>query len=242
MKIGLIADIHANVEALTAVLEALAAEKVDRLICLGDLVGYGPDPNACVQKISEMSDIVLAGNHDHAVIGLLSTERFNPDAKTAIEWTQTKLDAKAADYLKSLPLVSTNGNLMAVHATPEAPEEWLYLMSEVDIKTNLEVMPLPVCVIGHSHVPGIFVKDNTGDLYVHHEPEVQFTEGSKYLINIGSVGQPRDGNPDAAFGVMDSEAGTYELKRIPYDVETVQRKMAEHNLPGSLIDRLAFGR
>lgn len=242
MKFGLFADIHANLEALTAVLQALEAEGVDRLICLGDLVGYGPDPVACIQRVSETADVVLAGNHDHAASGLLPIDRFNRDAKAALQWTRTQLDDKSKAYLRSLPLVYENGTLMAVHATPEAPEKWRYIMREMDIKTNLDLLELPICVIGHSHVPGIFVKDATGDLYVHHEPELEFKEGSKYLINIGSVGQPRDGIPKSAYGVMDMDAGTYALKRVGYDVKTVQKKMAGEGLPASLIDRIAFGR
>jgi len=242
MKIGLIADIHANFDALITVLDALSAEQVDKIICLGDLVGYGPDPMECISIISDSAETVLAGNHDYAAVGLLPIDNFNPDAKTAMEWTQNQLDQPAKDYLKSLPIEMKNGNILAIHATPEAPEKFLYIMKEMDIKTNLDLLELPICLVGHSHVPGIFVKDATGDLFVHHEPELTFQEGCKYLINIGSVGQPRDGNPNAAFAVLDQDAGTYALKRIPYDVENVQRKMAEKKLPGSLIDRLAFGR
>ncbi|NQT27606.1 metallophosphoesterase family protein [candidate division KSB1 bacterium] len=242
MKIGLIADIHANFDALVTVLDALSAEKVDKIICLGDLVGYGPDPMECIRIVSDAAETVLAGNHDHAAAGLLPIDQFNPDAKAAMQWTQDQLDESAKNYLKSLPIEMQDGDLMAIHATPEAPEKFLYIMKEMDIKTNLDLLKLPLCIVAHSHVPGIFVKDNTGDLFVHHEPKLIFADGSKYLINIGSIGQPRDGNPNAAFGVLDRKAGTYELKRIPYDVENVQRKMAEKNLPGSLIDRLAFGR
>jgi predicted phosphodiesterase len=239
VKTGIISDIHSNFEALAAVLSALEKENVERVICLGDLVGYGPDPNACVEQVLNSADFTVAGNHDQGAVELTSIEPFNQHARTAIEWTRTQLEPRWKSALSSLPLVYEDSAFLAVHATPNSPGRWRYLFSEDEIVDNLEAMTLPVCFVGHSHVPMAFELDAEHDLLVRTADEVRFQPGRKYLINVGSVGQSRDGDPRAAYGVLTDDVFT--LKREAYEVPAVQRKMRDAGLPTSLIERLSAG-
>jgi predicted phosphodiesterase len=239
LKLGFIADIHSNVEALDAVLSVLEKENVDRTICLGDVVGYGPDPNACVEKILKSADVVIAGNHDRAAVGMAPLEHFNDDARTAIEWTREALVSPSSEILAGLPLVYEEDDMLAVHATPNEPAKWHYLFSEAEIIANLEALTLPYCFIGHSHVPVVFVLNADHGVQIQSAEEVRFEAGKKFLINVGSVGQPRDGDPRAAVGILHD--GRFFLKRVQYDVERVQQKMQKLSLPRRLIERLSKG-
>jgi diadenosine tetraphosphatase ApaH/serine/threonine PP2A family protein phosphatase len=242
VKIGIYSDVHSNAEALDAVLGAMDKEHVERTFCLGDLVGYGPDPNLCVERVMKNADEILAGNHDHAVIGRLSTIGFNEAAALAVEWTMTVLSKNSAEFLNRLPLILRFDAIMAVHATPDVPGEWHYIMRQSDIERNLEVQQSPICFFGHSHIPVAFSRDPKGDILVLDTADVKFRDGWKYLINVGSVGQPRDGDPRAAYGILDTHDGVFRLKRLEYPVDEVQKKMEDLGLPESLIRRLAEGR
>jgi predicted phosphodiesterase len=239
VKIGIISDIHSNFEALTAVLSALEKENVERVICLGDLVGYGPDPNACVELVLNSADFTVAGNHDRGATGSTPIGPFNQHARTAIEWTRTLLEPRWMSALSSLQLVYEESAFLAVHATPNFPDEWHYLFSKDEIVDNLEALTLPVCFVGHSHVPMAFELDPEHAILIRPADEVRFQPGWKYLINVGSVGQPRDGDPRAAYGVLSD--GVFTLKREAYDVPTVQGKMRNAGLPAPLIERLSAG-
>ncbi|HEX9933971.1 MAG TPA: metallophosphoesterase family protein [bacterium] len=241
MKLGIYSDIHSNAEALDAVLKALDKEHVDRTICLGDLVGYGPDPNRCVEAVIRNADEIVAGNHDLAAAGILSIEDFNDTAAEALIWTRGVLSPSSEEFLARLPLEVREGDVTAVHATPEAPDAWRYIWNESDVRRNLGVQETPFCFVGHSHVPAAFIKDNEGNVLIRAASEVRFRDGWKYLINVGSVGQPRDGDPRAAYGLLDTSEGWFRLIRLEYAVDLVQKKMAEEGLPGSLIQRLALG-
>jgi len=239
VKIGIISDIHSNLEALEAVLEALKKENVDRILCLGDLVGYGPDPNDCVHRVMDTSDVVVAGNHDQGVVGLAPLENFNENARLAIEWSMETLESQYLETLAALPTIHEEDHFLAVHATPNDPTRWRYLFSEAQIVNNLEALILPLCFVGHSHVPVAFVLDPDHDVIVQEAGDIRFQPGSKYLINVGSVGQPRDGDPRAAFGIYEDDRFT--LKRVEYDVAAVQNKMRDNGLPAQLIERLSIG-
>lgn len=241
LRIGIYSDVHANIEALDAVLEALDKEKVDRTLCLGDLVGYGPDPNACVEKVMRNADEILAGNHDQAAVGLVPLSDFNDNAAEALEWTCRILSDQAAEFLCRLPLTVREGELTAVHATPDAPQEWNYILKKSDIIRNLTVQETPLCFFGHSHIPMAFIRDGEGHIIIREANDIRFQKGWKYLVNVGSVGQPRDGDPRAAYGILDTEADTFQLKRQTYPVDRVQKKMIDENLPEALIQRLAVG-
>jgi len=239
VKIGIISDIHANLEALEAVLNALDKENVDRLICLGDIVGYGPDPNVCIDKVMSATDVVIAGNHDHGAVGLTSLEHFNENARLALEWSIDKIEPHLLDALATLPIIHEENEFLAVHATPNEPTQWHYLFSESQIVNNLDAMTLPLCFVGHSHVPVAFVLDPDHDILVQEATDVRFQSGRKYLVNVGSVGQPRDGDPRAAYGIYEEDR--FCLKRADYDVALVQKRMRIHHLPAHLIERLSIG-
>jgi len=239
VKIGILSDIHSNLEALEAVLDSMKKENVHRILCLGDLVGYGPDPNGCIEKIMDASDVVIAGNHDQGVVGLTPLEHFNENARLAIEWSMETIEPHLQETLAALPTIHEENHFLAVHATPNEPTRWHYLFSEAQIVNNLEAMTLPVCFVGHSHVPVAFVLDPDHEVLIQEATDVRFREGRKYLINVGSVGQPRDGDPRAAFGIY--EGDRFNLRRVEYDIASVQKKMRAHQLPLQLIERLSIG-
>lgn len=241
MKTGIISDIHGNIEALKAVLEALEKENVNRIVCLGDIVGYGPDPNLCVDHVKQIAYATIMGNHDAAAINAISTDDFNENAQIAIEWTQKVLGFEQVLFLNTLSLVFSEKDWMAVHATPESPETWDYIFTESQIVRNFKAMEKPICFIGHSHMPIAFIQEPNGDILLRNADEIHFEFSQKYLINVGSVGQPRDGDPRAAYGIFDEEKKYFTLKRIAYDIPKVQEKMRASGLPAPLIERIAEG-
>ena len=242
MRLGIFSDVHGNVEALDIVLNALKEEAVNLTICLGDLVGYGPNPNQCVEKVMAASDIVLAGNHDYAAVNLESTEHFNECARTAIEWTSRVLTSASQDILSKLPLVETIDNILIVHATPEQPEQWHYITSAEDAYRNLYNMSVPICFAGHSHVPMAFIQQEEEQILFQSATELDIQPDQKVIINVGSVGQPRDGDPRAAYGIFDMNENKFHLKRLAYPIRKVQEKMQKENLPSFLIERLDTGK
>lgn len=241
MRYALISDIHSNLEALEVVIKEIEEEEVDRILCLGDLVGYGPDPNACIQRIQGVSDLVLAGNHDYAPVGKVNIFSFNYYARRAIEWTAQELGQMSLDYLSSLPLKETVEDFLVVHATPKNPADWDYIMTLEDAIENFNYFHKQICFVGHSHIPLILVEMN-GRCWVDTSAEVKIENNKRYIINIGSVGQPRDSNPKSCYGVFDTEKMTFQLKRTFYNIEITQEKMRRVGLPDYLIDRLTYGR
>lgn len=232
---------HGNIEALEVVLQALQYENIDRMICLGDLVGYGPNPNQCVEKVIEEVDHVVAGNHDYAAIDQVSTEYFNEYARKAIDWTHDVLTSASIQILTRLPLISIEEEITYVHATPEEPAEWRYIFSNEDACRSFDAMTTSLCFVGHSHTPVAFVRNEADEISICDPTEVSIEEGKKYIINEGSVGQPRDGDPRACYGVLDTEGKRFNLKRLPYPVDRVQEKMWKEHLPSYLIHRLSVG-
>jgi predicted phosphodiesterase len=242
MRLGIFSDVHGNVEALDTVLRELEKEEVNLTICLGDLVGYGPDPNQCIKKVMNASDIVLAGNHDHAAVNLLSTEHFNEQARIAIEWTSQVLTNKSKNILSNLPMMETIDQILIVHATPEEPEQWHYIFTVEDAYRNLINMSVPICLVGHSHAPMAFIQNEEKKILLQNATEVDIQPNRKYIINVGSVGQPRDGDPRAAYGILDMEKNMFHLKRLAYPINKVQEKMVKKGLPAPLIERLTAGK
>lgn len=239
MKYGLISDIHGNLEALKKVLEILSEEGVDKYICLGDIVGYGANPRECIKEVKKLKAVCIAGNHDWAGIGETDIEFFNPYAKEAILWTQQELKKRDKDYLKSLPLAKVVDDFTIVHATLDEPEEWKYFYSTYHAHKNFQILTTPLCFVGHSHIPIIFLEK---DYCTYSKTsELQLEEDYKYIVNIGSVGQPRDGDPRASFAIYDNEEKKVVIKRVDYDIKTAQEKILEAELPPILAERLAFG-
>lgn len=241
MRYGVFSDVHGNLEALEVVLRALEEEKVDRTLCLGDLVGYGPNPNRCIERVMAFSDKIVAGNHDCAAVGVLSTTYFNEYARRAIDWTRDVLSSTSVDVLSGLPLLLVEEEVTMVHATPEAPALWDYIFYHSDARRSFAVLTTPLCFVGHSHVPVVFVRDEGGGVSLQDAGEVAVEEGKAYIINVGSVGQPRDGDPRASYGILDTQERRFWLRRLAYPVEEVQAKMRKEGLPGYLIDRLSVG-
>lgn len=243
MRYGIISDIHGNLEALDAVLGALSADQIDAYLCLGDLVGYGANPNECLERVWALTPHVIAGNHDHAAIGLADLMYFNRSAAEAVLWTMQVLTRQGRQYLRELPLVLRQPDLMAVHATPSKPEKWGYIFSLSQAAAEFRAFPegLAVCFIGHSHDPMIVESANgfcriVPALYCFQRPD------ARYLVNVGSVGQPRDGDPRAAHGVYDTTTGQIEIRRTGYDIPAAQKKIRKAGLPEFLAERLARGR
>lgn len=240
MRLAIFSDIHGNLEALQMVLEKIAALEADRLICLGDVVGYGADPNACVDVVQDVADVVLAGNHDWASVGLQSTEFFNPIPLMAIQWTEETLGSDQAEFLRTCPLFVNEGGAHYVHASPLEPELWPYLSDVNDGRNALRQTEHLLCFVGHSH--RAFICTESGQNEVVIEGDIKLSDADRYLVNVGSVGQPRDGDPRASFAIWDQDKGNICLHRVSYDVLTAQDKIRTAGLPGFLADRLGLGK
>ncbi len=241
----MLSDIHGNLEALDAVLEALGDERIDRYLCLGDLVGYGASPNACIERMIGVTKDVIAGNHDHAAIGKLNVASFNDLAAEAALWTRRQLSPDARRYLAELPYTRQMDDLYAVHASPARPETWAYVTSLGHAIEGFEALPadVSVCFLGHTHTPGIFESSTVLDECRQVPAKVHaMAPENRYIVNVGSVGQPRDGDPRAAYCVFDAGETRLEIKRVAYDLETAQRKIRAAGLPDMLAERLAYGR
>jgi len=243
MRYAVFSDIHSNLEALEAVLEAFSKERIDGYLCLGDIVGYGANPNECIQRVKGLEPLLVAGNHDWACMDKTNIiDYFNDAAKTAILWTKKILDEAGREYLNSLELVKSKDNVMLVHATLENPQEFGYIQTLGAAKRSLELLnSTNVCFIGHSHAPIIFLEDN-GQIRYSFRKHIKIAPNVKYIINVGSVGQPRDGNPQSCYAVYDSDLGTVEIKRVKYNVKIAKRKIIAAGLPYFLAYRLDMGR
>ncbi|MCY4064673.1 MAG: metallophosphoesterase family protein [Chloroflexi bacterium] len=242
MRILVISDIHANFTAFEAVLAHCDGEW-DFVWCLGDVVGYGPDPNECVDRLKELPQLCLAGNHDWAALNRLDVRTFNPDARRAVEWTQATLTEENTRWLEALPVTFVIGEYTLVHASPREPI-WEYILEPSIAALNFPHFETPYCFVGHTHQPVIYtVSDESGDaasaLPLYNEPRT--LNGRRQIINPGSIGQPRDQNPDAAYGLLDMSTGVFEHRRIPYNIKAVQRRMHDFNMPERLITRLEHG-
>ena len=240
MKYAVLADVHANLAALEAVMKDIDHGKVDELWCLGDLVGYGPDPAECINLIRQYCSFCVAGNHDWAAAGKISTEYFNPEAAYAARWTTTKLAEDDIQYLAMLPLKINLENFSLVHGSPREPI-WEYVLSTNVAEENLRFLETSCCFLGHSHVPLVFECQDSCTLR-RFEVDVPLNLSVKRLfVNPGSVGQPRDRDPRASYAIFDNNTNQIVLYKVPYDISAVQRRMAAAALPRSLIERLKYG-
>ncbi len=240
MRLAVLSDIHANLAALDAVRADLPP--VDETWVLGDIVGYGPQPNEVIRALQELGARSVMGNHDGATIGTVDVGWFNPDAARAIAWTETAVDENARAYLATLPEVRREGELTAVHGSPRDPT-WEYITGPGIAAENLGAFDTRICLHGHTHVPIVFRADDGRMEVVPATPEAPVTIATaRALINPGSVGQPRDGNPAASYLVLDTQAGTAEFRRVAYDVAATQRLMRQAGLPPRLAERLSYGR
>jgi len=246
MRTLILGDIHSNIDALDAVLMAAASLRIDRAVVLGDLVGYNAAPGQVLWRLDTLAPILtVRGNHDKVCAGLESAAAFHPLAREAIEWTRRQLSPPGLTYLADLP----TGPLMmgeTVELCHGAPfDEDFYVQDVLDARTALESAAAPLCLNGHTHVPAVYrtagmsIRDETPMEYALSVVELSHNE--RLLVNVGSVGQPRDGDPRAAFGVLDDGAGILELRRVPYNVASAQRRIVEAGLPVFLAARLERG-
>lgn len=240
MRYGIFGDVHSNLQALRAVLDALDAQRVDRLICLGDLVGYGADPEPCLDLVRSLGPALVGGNHDWGVAGRLGLNYFNPVARTAIEWTREALPAEDVEWLGSLEITGMAGeDIMLAHSTVHDPHHFEYLVTPYDAYLSFRHLATDLAFVGHSHVPVVFFDGNP--VTPTYESEVHL-RGRRAIANVGSVGQPRDGNPDASFGVYDDATGNLTVLRVEYDIEAAAARIREAGLPPILAERLHLGR
>src|SRR5215468_12346327 len=246
MRYLILSDIHSNDEALAAVLARVRRKKFDRVAVLGDFVGYGANPNHVIDRIRKIRrrKTMIRGNHDKVVAGLDPGDLFNPIALAAARWTTGKLTPQNRRFLQALPLgpAAVDGSFLICHGSPR--DEDAYIFSDRDAFLNFEENDASVCFFGHSHIPSIFTLEPHGIRVEVAGPEREtrrLEDGHRYLINPGSVGQPRDRNPDAAFAVYDSRTRVVSFERVPYDVEGARRKIYEAGLPWMLGDRLVVG-
>jgi diadenosine tetraphosphatase ApaH/serine/threonine PP2A family protein phosphatase len=240
MRIAILSDIHANLAALTAVLAEAGRLGADRIHSLGDIVGYGPDPAACVALVQQRAAVSLTGNHDAATAGLTPAEDFNEYARWAVAWTASVLSPEERAYLGSLPYTFSADGSLAVHASPYEPARWHYIHGIVDAREHFEHFREQVCFLGHTHRPFILVEESPGRL-AHGGEIVQLRQGCRYLVNVGSVGQPRDRDPRAGFALHDTATGEISLRRVAYPVGETQERMRAVGAPAFLVDRLAAG-
>ncbi len=243
MKYALIADIHGNLEALKAVIDEIEKEKVDDIYCLGDIVGYYPNPNECVELIEKYVKASVAGNHDYAAIGKIKyKETFTEYAKIAMEWTCEHLDKKSEEYLAELPAIYTvDDKICITHSNPCETDRWDYLLDESEITDVFCSFPQKICFNAHTHYPVIMMLRDE-DVVMHKKKKVVINPDCQYIINVGSVGQPRDKINLSSYVIYDSEDNTVEIKRVKYDIETVQKKVREACLPEFLAHRLGLGK
>ena len=240
MRYAILSDIHANLEALDAVLADARAQSCTHFVCLGDVVGYNANPSECVQRIQELECPVVKGNHDEQASIVTPTESFNELAEEAIDWTREHLSANDKAWLSELPLTRQVGDFTIVHATLDTPERWGYVFNDLDAIASFTCQHTPLCFFGHTHWPTAFMSDDN----VHRITVGQtvLDTGKKYFINPGSIGQPRDRDWRAAYGIYDVERQVVEQRRVKYDLETAQRKILAAGLPDRLAARLAAGR
>lgn len=240
MRYAVVSDLHSNIEALAAVLGAVDDLGIDGVLCLGDLVGYGADPNEVIDLIRTRTVNVVRGNHDHAAVEPGHEAYFNPWGQAAIRWTRGRLTRENRRYLYDLPLALSVGGVRLVHACPSEPDTWRYIMDADDAAVEFDSFDEAVCFIGHSHVP-LCAVSAAGSVATLLDEEVPIEDGKQYLVNVGSVGQPRDGDPRASFGVLDLDRRTVRRHRVQYDAGAAREKILAAGLPRFLGDRLLRG-
>jgi diadenosine tetraphosphatase ApaH/serine/threonine PP2A family protein phosphatase len=240
MITAILSDVHANFEALEAVLAALDERRPSRILCLGDVVGYGASPNECVALIRERCELVLLGNHDAAATGGPEAARFNVHARTAALWTAKVLTLPHRDWLRALPLTQSLGAYLCVHASPASPRAWEYIFDRYDAEPQFQYFTEPVCFIGHTHQPAAYELRDSGCVPVA-SPRLRLAADRRYIVNVGSVGQPRDRDPRASAILYHEGAGEIEFLRVAYDIEAAQKKILDAELPHFLATRLATG-
>jgi predicted phosphodiesterase len=240
MRYAVIADIHANLEAFEVVLADTKEQKCTHYCCVGDVVGYNANPKECLDIVRSMGMPCVKGNHDEYCSSEEDLEGFNPHAAEAVNWTRKQISPEDRKWLRELKYVRLVASFSIVHATLDGPQRWGYVFDKLAAAASFTYQNTSVCFFGHTHVPVAFVRDSMvrGGTYSKFKVE----PGKKYFVNVGAVGQPRDGNPKAGYVIYDMNEGTIELRRLDYDIPKAQKKILEAGLPQRLADRLALGK
>ena len=240
MRFAIFGDIHANLEALQAVLADAEKNQCTHFVCLGDIVGYNANPYECLEVVRGMEIPVVKGNHDEQASGDDDLNYFNPLAATAIDWTRKQLSDDQKDWLRNLRFVRQVRDFTTVHATLDTPEKWGYVFNPLDATASINYQHTSLCFCGHTHIPVAYVRDSG----VREVPldKLKIESGKKYFINVGSVGQPRDGDWRSSYCIYNTDDQYVQLRRIEYDIFTAQDKIVDIGLPQRLADRLALGR
>lgn len=242
MRLALLSDIHANLEALQAVLKDLESQKVDQIVCLGDVVGYGCDPAACLDLVRKHCSVTLMGNHEYATLGLLEDHTLNEVARASIIWTRSQVDDRLMKLMGQFPMTHRIDTLQLVHASPHEPELWHYILTPPAARRAFEATDAWICFFGHSHLPTIFSLSEDGQCRSRFGHDFQPFDENRYMVNVGSVGQPRDDDPRSCYVIYDSDTVDVYYRRVAYDYTVTQKKMAAVNSPALLIERIAVGR
>lgn len=240
MKFAIFGDIHANLEALQTVLWDAQEQGCANYVCLGDIVGYGANPVECLETIRQMGCPVVRGNHDEGAAGETTLEELNPLAQAALLWTRSELSTEQRKWLADLKLVRQVRDFTIVHATLDSPGSWGYVTNRFDAMASFSYQFTQVCFYGHTHVPRIFEKDDS--VRAARGNDVQLQRGVKYFVNVGSVGQPRDGDWRASYAIFDVQEQTVTIRRLEYDIQTTQEKILAAGLPSLLAERLSLGK
>lgn len=242
MRYAVLADIHSNLQALNAVLERARDAEVDRYVCLGDIVGYNANPRECLDIVRELEpEAVIRGNHDEYVASEMELTGFNPQAAHVVKWTRNHISDEQKEWLLSLPYQhSLNTKVTLVHATLDMPAKWGYIFDKWHAAASFNYQRTQLCFFGHTHLPVVF--DKFGQINTLNYQEIQLEPAHKYLVNVGSVGQPRDGDPRASFAVYDEDERKIFLHRVEYDLETCQQEIYDADLPQRCALRLVRGR
>jgi predicted phosphodiesterase len=240
MKFAIIADIHANLDAFQVVLADIKEQKCTHYACVGDVVGYGPNPKECLKIVRDMGMPCVKGNHDEYCSIDEQLDGFNPHAAEAVNWTRLQLTPDERQWLRELKYFRMVTSFSMVHATLDGPQRWGYVFDKLAAAASFTYQNTGVCFFGHTHVPVAFIRDTVvrGGTY----SKFKVDPSKKYFVNVGSVGQPRDNNPKAAYVVYDMNEGTIELRRLEYDIAAVQKKIIDVGLPARLAERLSYGR
>jgi diadenosine tetraphosphatase ApaH/serine/threonine PP2A family protein phosphatase len=234
----IISDLHANLEAVETCFREIDSMKADRIICLGDLVDYCAQPNEVIDIVRSRCDVVIMGNHDEAQVDDFVCDGFSESARISSVHTRTVIKPEHKQYITSLPYSHTENGLRFVHASPLNPQEYDYVLDKYSALANFRSYDESICFIGHSHQPVVFAESRLG-IKLTKPDDVK--KGRRYIVNVGSVGQPRDGDPRLAFGLFDSDNFVYSLIRLEYDVDTASKKIEKEGLPQRLADRLFRG-
>jgi len=245
MRYAILSDIHGNLEAFRRVIEYLNMESIDRYLFLGDIVGYGANPNECIEIIkNNYKYYSVIGNHDAVMVNRHFFSYYNPYAKKCLEWTWEVLSHENKQFLETLPLTTVVDDIQLVHSSPSTPDSWYYMTEIEDIRENLNFIGNSICFFGHTHRPAFYTYDSTTDVLTLHHPFDTIDvapDQFQYIINVGSVGQPRDGNPKTSFGIYDTNYQQIKLIRLEYDNRTASKKISDAGLPDIIAQRLLIG-